>query len=213
MTKLVGSMTLILTDDDNKHHSYIYPCCVFDPKTPVNILGVPALDFFCYNADETDPLVEDGNTIKYGAAKLHFIWDHGRHERHFMHGSIHIPELYLNVGHGYFTDFCTRVHDLLFDKMHVTLSSAYSIDPKTSDATQPYVPHFIPYYKGDLDGEEPHHQWYRPEITNTTDQSRNSKPKPTTHVTWSDGTKALASNGSKPQSKSRYFHIGMGLTL
>ena len=29
----------------------------------------------------------------------------------------------------YFTDFCTRVHKFLFDKVHFDLSSAYSIDP------------------------------------------------------------------------------------
>ena len=56
-TKLVGSMKLILTDDANKHHSYIIPRCVFDPKTPVNILGVPDLGIlFGDNADATDPL-------------------------------------------------------------------------------------------------------------------------------------------------------------
>ena len=45
-TKLVGSMKLILTDDANNHHSYIISRCVFDPKTPVNILGVPSLGTF-----------------------------------------------------------------------------------------------------------------------------------------------------------------------
>ena len=43
MTKIVGSMTSILTDDANKHHSYVVPHYVFDTKTPVNILVVPAL--------------------------------------------------------------------------------------------------------------------------------------------------------------------------
>ena len=35
MTKLVGSMKLLLTDDNNNHHPYIIPRCLFDPKTPV----------------------------------------------------------------------------------------------------------------------------------------------------------------------------------
>ena len=56
-TKLVGSIKLILTDDAKKHHSYIIPRCVFDPKTPVNILVVPALGtIFGDNEDATDPL-------------------------------------------------------------------------------------------------------------------------------------------------------------
>ena len=56
-TKLFGSMKLILTDDANKHQSYIIPCCVFDTKTPVNILGVPDLGtFFGDNADATGTL-------------------------------------------------------------------------------------------------------------------------------------------------------------
>ena len=64
-TKLIGSMTLILTDDANKHHSYVIPCCVFDPKTPVNTLGVPALvKFFGDNVYATCPLAEGGTTIK-----------------------------------------------------------------------------------------------------------------------------------------------------
>ena len=50
-------MKLILTDDANKNHSYVIPGCVFYPKTPVNILGVPALGtLFGDNADSTDPL-------------------------------------------------------------------------------------------------------------------------------------------------------------
>ena len=56
-TKLVGSIKLILTDDANKHHLNIIPCCVFDPKTPLHILVVPALGtIFGDNEDATDPL-------------------------------------------------------------------------------------------------------------------------------------------------------------
>ena len=170
------------------------------------MLGILALvTFFCDNADVADPLAEDGTTIKFGSTKSHFIWDHGRHERHFMHGSSQITELYLYVSHGYFTAFCTRVNKFLFEK-------AYSIDPHTSDATHPDGPYAIPYGEGDLDGEEPHHQWYRPEIANTTDQYIDSNPKPKTQVTWSDYNKPPASSGSTTPLKSRYFQIGMDLT-
>ena len=75
-----------------------------------------------------------------------------------------MPELYIYVGHGYFTSFCTRVHKFLFEKLHFDFSSEYSIDPQISDVILPDVPHIIPYDKGDLDSEDPHHQWYRPDI-------------------------------------------------
>ena len=89
-------MKSILTDNANNNHSYIIPRCVFDPKTPVNMLMVPALGrFFFDNAYTTYPIAKDGTTIKSGSTKSHFIWDHGRHDRIFMHGSSHMPELYL----------------------------------------------------------------------------------------------------------------------
>ena len=128
-----------------------------------------------------------------------------------MNGSIEIPELYLCVGHGYFTAFCTRAHKFLFEKMNFDLSSDYCFDPQTSGATHPYGPHIITYGKVDLDNEEPHHQWYRPEIANPTVQSRNSYPKPATQVTWSNDTNTPLSSGSTPSSKSRGFQFGMDL--
>ena len=61
-------------------------------------MGVtPIGTLFGDNSDANDPLAEDGNTIKSRATKSHFIWDHGRHEWHFMHGFIQIPELYIYV--------------------------------------------------------------------------------------------------------------------
>ena len=92
LTKLFGSMKFILTDNDNKHHSYLIPRCVFDQNTPVYILGIIALvTFFGDNSYRTDPLEEDGTTLKSGATKSHLIWDHVRHERLFMHSYIQIP--------------------------------------------------------------------------------------------------------------------------
>ena len=79
-TKIVGSMKLIITDDANKNHSYVVPHCVFDSNTPVNILGVPSLGtLFGDNADATNPLADNGATIKVVAKKSHFIWYHGWH--------------------------------------------------------------------------------------------------------------------------------------
>ena len=109
---------------------YIVPCCVFDPNTPVNILGVPDLgSFFGDNADATDHTAAEGTTILLGSIKLHFIWDHGRHKQNFMHAYSYIPELYIYVGHGYLKDLYIRVHKFLSDKVHFAFPSAYSIDP------------------------------------------------------------------------------------
>ena len=88
----------------------------------------------------------------------------------------------------------------------------YSIDPQNSDVINPDGPHVIPYGEEDLDVKEPHHRWYRPEISKPTDQSSDSNTKPTAQVTWSDDTKPPASSGSTTPSKSRYFKFGMDLT-
>ena len=86
---------------------------MFDPATPMNILGVPTLGTFIGdNANIGSPYDEDGTTIKLGAMRSHFIWDHVKHKRYFIHGSRLMPELHLYVGHGYFNAFCTRIHKL-----------------------------------------------------------------------------------------------------
>ena len=96
--------------------------------------------------------------------------------------------------------------------MNFGFYSAYYIDPQTSDVINPDVPHIIPYDKGDLDGEEPHHQWYRPDIAKPTDRSSNSNPKPIAQMTWSDDTKPPASSKSTTLYKSRDFQLFMDLT-
>ena len=88
-----------------------------------------------------------------------------------MHGSSRMPELYLYVVHGYFKAFCTRLHKFLSDKLHFAFYSAYFLYLQTSDVINPDGPNIIPYGDGDLDSEDPHHQWYRPEIAKTTHQS------------------------------------------
>ena len=100
-TQLVGICRLVLTDNNNKNYTYNVPGCVFNPDMPINILSVPALGtFFGDNTNAGSPYGEDGTTIKSGVMKLHFIWDHGRHKRNFMHGSSLMPEIHLYVGHG-----------------------------------------------------------------------------------------------------------------
>ena len=92
MTKLVGSMKLVVSDDAIKHHSYIILHYVFDPNTSINILVVPDLEtFFGDNADALDSLADNGITTRSGSTKSHYNWYHGRHKRHILHGSRHIP--------------------------------------------------------------------------------------------------------------------------
>ena len=151
------------------------PGCVFDPATHINILGVPDLHmFFGENTNASSPYDEDGTTIKSGATRSHFIWDHGRHKRNFMHGSSLMPELHLYVGHGYFNAFFNLIHKLLRDKVHYAFSSAYLIDPSAA-ITEPNV---IPAYPGDIEGYNNLYQWYFPAAVETSEPSRK--------VTWNE---------------------------
>ena len=86
-TKLVGPISLVLTDNSNQNHVYIVPGFFYDPDTPLNILGVPSFgSFFVDSADARDMLSANGTNIKSGATKSHFVWDHGKQEQHFLHG-------------------------------------------------------------------------------------------------------------------------------
>ena len=96
--------------------------------------------------------------------------------------------------------------------MHFDFFSAYYINTQTSDVINPDVPHVTPYGEVNLDVEEPHHQWYLPEIAKPIDQYSDSNPKLTTQVTWSDDTNPPASRVSTTPSKLRDFQLGMDLT-
>ena len=73
-TSLVGSLRLVLTDDAGANHEYIIPECVYDPDTPMNLVGVPALGkFFGDSADASDIMASDGTTIKSGGTRSHLI--------------------------------------------------------------------------------------------------------------------------------------------
>ena len=91
-TKLVCVIRLVLTDKSTKQHTYDINGCVYDPESPLNILGVPCLGkYFDNGGDIRNLLNEDGTTVKSGSTKSHFGWDHGKHEGHFIHGSIRFP--------------------------------------------------------------------------------------------------------------------------
>ena len=172
-TQLVGICRLVLTNNKNINYTYDVPGCVFDPSKPINILGVPAPGtFFGDNSNAGSPYEEDGTTIKSVAMRSHFIWDHGKHKRHFMHGSSLMPEIHLYFGHGYFNAFCTRIHKLLREKVHYAFSSAYLIDPSAATTE----PHDILAEPGDIEGENNIYQWYCPAAEDTSEPIRK--------VTW-----------------------------
>ena len=185
--KYVGVMRLVLTDNANKHHTYDIPNCVFDPESPINICGIPFLgEFFGDQAKNSCITSEDGTRVTSGSTKSHFVWDHGKHERHFFHGSSRLPELYLYVGHGYFNAFCTRVRKYMDDKVLFAFSSAFTIDPSLC--------HGVPSPEGDSSEnveENPGYQWYCPEtsgtpVTNSTKNRPNNKPHKT-HIDFELG--------------------------
>ena len=105
-TKIVSDLHLVLTNNSNEHHTYSIPGCVYNPESPLNILVIPVLgEYFDDGADIQCPLEEEGTTIKSGSNKSNFVWDHRKHERHFIHGSRYLTEIILYFGHGYFNAF------------------------------------------------------------------------------------------------------------
>ena len=211
LTQLVGALRIVLTNNSNEHHTYSIPGCIYDTEIPLNILRVPDLGaYFDDGAGSRSLLEEDITTIKSDSTKSHFVWDHGNHERHFIHGSRQLTELIVYVGHGYFNDFFTCVHNLLGEKVHYTFSSAYSIEPNTVAAT-PSNPHTITFKGEELDDEEPLHQWYCPGTSNNeppTSQYRNTTPTPTQNVACSKDTKLPAAD---QENQSASFQLGMDL--
>ena len=73
-TKKVGRIRRVLTDNINQNHVYIVPGCVYNPETPLNILGVPALgSLFGDSIDSSNMPAADGTNIKFGATKSHLV--------------------------------------------------------------------------------------------------------------------------------------------
>ena len=158
-TKFVGTMRLTLTCDGNENHTYDVPGCVFDPDSPINLIGIPFLGKYFGSHDTLKSSDEDGTWVKSSATKTTFVWDHGKHERNFRHGESGLPELYLYVGKGYFTAFTTRIQSFLGDKVHFAFSSAFSLNPDklpTKDVTL---------------ADEGAMDWYCPETVDSTIKS------------------------------------------
>ena len=139
-------------------------------------------------------IAADGTNIKFGATKSHLVWDHGKNEQHFLHGSSQMPEIFLYVGNGYFNAFYTRVHKMLSDKVHYDFSSTYSIQPIPT-AQEPSNPHLISYDYRELEEDRPY-SWYHPEA-NSTNTSLNTDPKSKPKAYWSPLTKPPAPIAAK----------------
>ncbi|EJK58187.1 hypothetical protein THAOC_21711, partial [Thalassiosira oceanica] len=118
-----GTIRLNIVDDDGNPHIYEIPNAIYDPDSPFNILGIPFLgEFF---AKPEDPHGYDPETtITSNSAESKFVWDHGKHVRHFEHPSSRLPELHLNTGFGYFYSFCNRIRNTYNDRVHYAFSTA-----------------------------------------------------------------------------------------
>jgi hypothetical protein len=65
---------------------YHIPDAIYNPKSPFNILGIPFFGRFLGREVSPYPTSnDDGTYIQSSASRSHFVWDHGKHEHHFMH--------------------------------------------------------------------------------------------------------------------------------
>jgi hypothetical protein len=136
----VGTVKIRLTNDAGVTVEYAIPDAVYDPKSPFNILGIPFLGQFFGASDSNPSYDDDGTWVKSSATRSHFVWDHGRHERHFQHDASGLPVLCLSTGVGYFQSFCTRVQRRYSDRVHYAFSSAHSLLPPEASLVQPTNP-------------------------------------------------------------------------
>ncbi len=70
---------------------------------------------------------DDGTYFQSSASRSCFAWDHGKHERHFMHDDQSLPILHLSTGLNYYQTFCSRVKQSYNDAVHFAFSLAHSI--------------------------------------------------------------------------------------
>jgi hypothetical protein len=121
--------------------------------------------------------------IKSASTTSLFQWDHGKHQRHFKHGSTYLPELLTNKGETYFTAFCTRISKFVDDKINYAFSLAFTTSPNGIPQ-----PHVIP---NDGNDEIDEVQWYIPVHVRQNEQSNKcvcfsestKPPKPILHET------------------------------
>jgi hypothetical protein len=126
----VGTIRTCLTTDDGTTMQYHIPNTIYALDSLLNILGIPFFGSFLGQDNMPYPTQDnDGTYIISSASGSHFIWDDGKHERHFCHDERSLPILFLKTGNNYFGAFCTRVTRLYRDSVHYAFASAYSIIP------------------------------------------------------------------------------------
>ena len=156
-TKKVGTIRLVLKDDGGNDWSYDIPNVIFDSDSPYSLLGIPFLgQYFGSNTDDT---YDEGTWIRSASTSSHFVWDHGKHERHFVHGPSNLPELLTNEGNTYFSAFCTRFSTFLNDRVHYAFSSAFTISPDGVHQPPAIISQEVE------EDEFPEVQWYNPPNT------------------------------------------------
>jgi hypothetical protein len=107
---------------------YHIPNAIYNPNSPFDILGIPFFGAFLRRDNAPYPTSNnDGIYIQSSASHSHFVWDHGKHERHFMHDDRCLPILHLNTGLNYYQAFCSHVKRFYKDAVHFEFSLAHSI--------------------------------------------------------------------------------------
>ncbi len=160
--KLVGTIHLVLKDDKGKTWSYDIPDVVYDPESPYSLLGIPFLGKYFARNDEANEFDEQ-TWIQSASTTFLFQWDHGKHQRHFKHGTTYFPKLLTNEGETYFTAFCIRISTFVDDKINYAFSLAFTTSPDGIPQ-----PHVIP---NDDDDEIDEVQWYPPAHVRQNEQS------------------------------------------
>ena len=135
--RYVGTFNLELPDDSGYIWKYKIPNCIYDPHTQHNILGVVALcNYFEDAADGSDPKATDGTRATSGGSRTHLVWDHGKHELHFMHRTTsQLPEVVLYRGNSYFQAFFSRVSRVYDDMVRYAFCTNYTVEPDTAYVT------------------------------------------------------------------------------
>jgi hypothetical protein len=132
----VGMILICLTMDEGMTMEYTIPSATYAPDSPFNILGIPFFGSFL-GQDNTPYPTQDNDSIYIisSTSRSHFIWDHGKHECHFLHNKRNLPILFLETGNNYFGAFCTPMTKLYRDSAHYAFFSAYSIIPDEHSPT------------------------------------------------------------------------------
>ncbi len=70
---------------------------------------------------------DDGSYIQSSTSCSCLVWDHGKHECHFMHNDQCLPILHLNTGLNYYQAFWSQVKRSYKDAVHFAFSLVHSI--------------------------------------------------------------------------------------